>query len=173
VTAKTRVDLLVEAASLLLKVFPTLKAIIVGGGELDPLKLLAQKLGVEKNVIFTGPLYGEDALAPYFLSARLFVYPSAIGLSLMHAMGYGLPVITDDDIPNHNPEIDALNNNVNGLLYETGNAASLAKQIASLLRDDPRHIQMSKNALKTVTENYSLDNNVSGYVDAVLANSPK
>ena len=39
-----------------------------------------------------GSIYDEIELAPWFLTADAFVYPENIGLSILHAFGYGLPV---------------------------------------------------------------------------------
>ena len=62
------------------------------------------------SIRWLGALYEQEVMAPWFLSAKVFVYPGYIGLSIMHAMGYGLPVITHDNMDNQSPEVAALRN---------------------------------------------------------------
>ena len=62
--------------------------------ELPALQSIAEELDVEQYVRWLGSIYDEAQLAPWFLTADAFVYPGAIGLSVLHAMGYGLPVVT-------------------------------------------------------------------------------
>jgi len=64
-------------------------------GEITRLKELAEKLGVASDVHFTGWIPDSELQALY-LSADLFVYPSAaegFGLPILEAMACGVPVI--------------------------------------------------------------------------------
>ena len=71
--------------------------VICGSGTLlEKNKLLAKKLGVEKQVIFTG--YRKD-VAIFYQMADLFLFPSyreGLSLALMEAMVNKLPVICSD-----------------------------------------------------------------------------
>lgn len=71
--------------------------VICGSGNLlEKNKLLAKKLGVEKQVIFTG--YRKD-VAIFYHMADLFLFPSyreGLSLALMEAMVNKLPVICSD-----------------------------------------------------------------------------
>lgn len=170
-TPKNRLPLLVDAVERLRQTHPDVLAVMIGGGELfDPIQEDIRRRGLAENFRLLGPIYEESRLAPWFLSAEAFVYPSAIGLSILHAFGYGLPVITDDAWSNHNPEIvayqpDASLPDANGLAYRHGDGGSLAATLARLLDDPPLRERLAEGALRTVRQRY----NVSAMVDGMAA----
>jgi glycosyltransferase involved in cell wall biosynthesis len=164
------IDILIDAVSRLRKSgrCPSVRAVIVGKGPDEArLRARARELGVEEAVLFTGAIYEERGLAPYFLSADVFCYPVNIGLSLLHALGYGLPVVTADSIESQNPEIEALAPGENGLLYRNGDTDSLADTLARLFEDRALRDRLAAGALKTATERFTLKNMVDGMVGAI------
>ena len=96
-----------------------------------------------------------------------FCYPANIGLSILHGMGYGLPVVTSDKVESQNPEIEALRDGENGFLYRDGDIDDLTAKLEVLLTDSATQNRMSAAAHATATERFSLANMVDGYVDAV------
>ena len=169
-----RLDLLLQAAAKLIPSRPRLRVHLVGRGEDETLRLrrLAEDLGVIDYVRFLGPIYGEDDLAPWFLTARVFCYPANIGLSLHHAMGYGLPVVTADQPDAQNPEFEALRPGDNGAVYPPGDVQSLADTLRAYLEDDIRRVSAATEAHRTATERYDLDTMTRGYVDALRVHPP-
>lgn len=164
-----RVDLLIRATAQLRSQHPTLQTIIIGKGEPEEtrLKELATSLGVADCVRFPGAIYDEHALAPWFLSANVFCYPANIGLSILHAFGYGLPVVTSDDIASQNPEIEALRDGENGSLYRQGNVDHLVKTLDRLLSEPATTKKMSIAAHQTATQQFTMTNMVDGMETAV------
>lgn len=129
-----RVSVLLDAFAILHRHAPQRRLILVGdGSDVPHLKARASELGLEAAVIFTGPVYEESQLAPWCMSAGVFAYPAAIGLSILHAFAYGLPVVTSDNIAAHNPEIESLTDGQNGLLAADGDPGSFAAQIERVL----------------------------------------
>jgi glycosyltransferase involved in cell wall biosynthesis len=164
---ENRVDRLVESAAVLARQRPGLKLVVVGDGpERQPLEDQARRLGLGEQAIFAGQIYSELELAPWLLSSSVFCYPENIGLSLMTAFGFGLPAITSDNLDAQNPEIDALRHEQNGLLYRFGDQTGLTAAIERLLDDTDLRASMSREALRTVTEDFNLPNMVQGFVDA-------
>ncbi len=128
-----RLDLLLDAFALCHRGRPGARLVVVGSGSAEQaMRQRARALGVDDATLFLGALYGEERLAPWFLSAAVFAFPAAIGLSIYHAMGYGVPVLTSDDAAGHNPEIEALRPGHNGLTYRAGDAKSLAAELARI-----------------------------------------
>jgi glycosyltransferase involved in cell wall biosynthesis len=159
-----RIDMLVRATARLSRIHPHLKTIIIGdGSHRHQLEALARSLNVQNDVIFTGAIYEEAQLAPWMLSASLFCYPVNIGLSLLHAFGYGLPTVTSDDRRAQNPEIEALVPDSNGLEYKAGNIEDMIHQCSRILGDPELQKRLSKSALETVVNRYSLDEMVGGF----------
>ncbi|MBS0188713.1 MAG: glycosyltransferase family 4 protein, partial [Planctomycetes bacterium] len=165
---ENRTDLLLKAGGMLARQYKDLRIVIIGGGaEEASLRECAAKEGVAERTTFTGAIYEEAELAPWFASADLFVYPRNIGLSLLHAMGYGLPVVTTDFEPSWAPEVEALQPWINGMTYDDGSADALAHIVGALLSDRDRLDKMKANALRTATGEYSLKKMVDGLETAI------
>ena len=164
--AENRIGLLLEATARICAREPRARLVIVGDGpERAALQARAAELGLGARVLFAGKIYDEPALAPWMLSASLLCYPVNIGLSLLHAMGYGLPVVTGDDIAAQNPEIEALAHGTNGLLYRDGDIDHLAEQCLNVLSDTALRQKLHQGALRTAAEEYTLERMVQGFLD--------
>jgi glycosyltransferase involved in cell wall biosynthesis len=164
-----RVDLLIQATAELRSRFPRLLTVLIGSGaaEQERLQNLVNQLQIADHVRFLGSMYDEMALAPWFLSATAFVYPANIGLSILHAFGYGLPVVTCDAVERQNPEIVALRHETNGLLYQDGSLPDLVSAIARLLDDTELRSRLGAAALRTAHEEFTVPRMVDGFVAAV------
>lgn len=162
-------DCLVEAVAALKRGrFPRLKLCVVGDGpDRSRIRQIATRIGIGDDLRMPGPIYDEEQLAPWFMAADVFCYPKNVGLSLQHAMGYGLPVVTSDNIDAQNPEIEALKDGVNGLLYKDGDPAALTERLASILGDAALRDAMSQKAIETVTRQFTLVNMVDGLERAI------
>ena len=163
-----RVGMLLDASAMLAAEMSQLRTIVIGKGEaLEELRAQAARLGIAERVRFAGAIYDEMELAPYFLTAGAFCYPSNIGLSCLHALGYGLPVVTSDDPAEHNPEFAALGHDRNALLYRSGSVSDLAAALRRVLGDQPLRQRLSSDALRTVAEEFSLGAMVDGLEAAI------
>lgn len=163
-----RTDMLVEAAAILRREFPAVRVVIIGEGpDRGNLGRLAERLGVAEHVVFVGAVYREEDLAPWFVAADLFCYPVNIGLSLIHAFGYGAPVVTSDRRQAQNPEIEAFRDGVNGAMYAHGNIGSLVETLGALLRDPARRARLAAGAAATVDGDYSIIKMVDGMESSI------
>ncbi len=165
-----RVDLLIDAFAIVATRQPRARLAIIGRGTEEPaLRAHAARLGLNDRVIFAGAVYDEMRLAPWFLSSACLAYPVAIGLSILHAFGYGLPVVTSDDIASHNPEIESLKPGENGLVYHDGDTNDFAAKIIDCLRDPALRQRMGEAALATVREpdGFCVPRMVRGFTDAI------
>lgn len=163
-----RVDLLLRAAAIINKAIPDVRLVVIGAGEAESeLRRLAQELGLGHSVDFLGAVYDEMKLAPWFLSADVYCYPENIGLALLHAFGYGLPVVTSDKLDAQNPEIEALHPQLNGLLYRHGDPVALSDALSELLANRALRERLSKEAQRTVREEFSLGRMVDGFEMAI------
>lgn len=164
---ENRLDLLLDAVARLRPDFPGLRLVIVGGGPAtQELQAQTASLNLGDSVTFTGPIYEERRLADWFVCSDLFVYPRNIGLSLHHAMGYGLPVITSDDEAAWAPEVDALRPFFNGMIYRDGDAEDLARVIRLTLEDPTRVALMREQALRSSCHEHTLSRMVDGLEEA-------
>lgn len=166
---ENRLDLLVSALSQITKKYSDIQLLIIGKENdcVAQLKQQATELGVERFIRWLGPIYEESEIAPYMLSSKLFCYPANIGLSIMHAMGYGVPVITGDDIAAHNPEIHVLEDGVNGCLFKDSDVSDLADKIMYLLSSENELDSLGKTAREAVLNGFTTNDMVDGFMSAV------
>jgi glycosyltransferase involved in cell wall biosynthesis len=155
---KNRLDLIAEAFPILISHVPNLKWCVIGSGpELPELKALVNSLGVKAHVRFVGGLYEEKELAPWFMSSKLLVHPAAVGLSLLHAFGYGLPAIVNDNPRGQGPEYAAFESGFTGLAFRENDVKHLAETIIKLLDDDQARNKMGEHALNLARKSYNVD----------------
>jgi len=151
-------DILVEALVLLAARGLDFHWVVIGeGAEGVALRRRVAEHGLEDRVSWLGAIYDEEALAPWFLSASVMVHPAAIGLSLLHAFGYGLPVITHDNAEAQMPEFAAMEDGHTGLLYREGSIESLAEVIANALSNFERLPAMGERCRTIAREDYNVD----------------
>ena len=141
-----------EATKLLEAEFPHLQVFVIGKGEEEERRIRTHvdALGLRQRFRFLGPIYDESDLAPWFLSSQVFCYPANIGLSLLHAFGYGLPVVTSDNLAGQNPEIEALRAGENSLLYRDGDVSALAAALRNVFVDKELATRLSREASRTI-----------------------
>lgn len=155
---KNNFQLLAIALKKIIEVKPTVKWVVIGDGvENEKLVSLVEKLKLTEHVIFVGELYNEEKLAPWFLSAEIFVHPGAIGLSLMHAFGYGLPVITHNKRELHCPEFSAFVPGKTGFCFEKDNVDDLSDKILLLLQSEALLLEMREYTQNVVRHKYNVD----------------
>ena len=133
--AKLRLDLLLDAVSLLQKEGFLIDVLLVGDG---PQRIQLETTARIKNlsVVFYGACYDEEKLARLIMSANISVVPGAIGLTVMHSLIYGTPVITNDDPDEQGPEWEAIVPGVNGQFFKKGDPIDLAGAIRMWVKND-------------------------------------
>ncbi len=146
-----------------------LKLVVIGDGAMRVMwQKLADDLDVGKRITWVKGTRDQEVMAPWFLGAKAFVYPGSIGLSILHSLSYGLPVITHGNACHQMPEFEAMEDGKNGLCFKEGDAKDLAEKILSVLDDDECLAAMSKCAKETASH-YTMDAMVSNFAEAIEA----
>lgn len=138
--------------------------VLIGGGSMeDEIKAYVKLNNLTNNILFLGPIYDETILSNWFSLSDIFVIPTCIGLSAQHACCYGLPIVTDNSLSNQASEFDILQDRLNCLLYEENNVESFVEKILELKNNKNLYDRISKNALVTVKETFSLNKKVENF----------
>ncbi|BCX82256.1 1,2-diacylglycerol 3-alpha-glucosyltransferase [Methylomarinovum caldicuralii] len=165
---KARLDLLLEALAQI-KEFNVQLVVIGDGPYKEYYYNLAEDLGLNDSILWVGEIRSEKKLVWWYKSARIFVYPGSIGLSLMHAFAYGLPVLTHNDINNHMPEIEALRVGINGWTYEVGSIQSLTQALKKALAEEDLCSEMGDRAFRMIREEYTMEKMITRFSECILA----
>ncbi|MBA7599969.1 D-inositol 3-phosphate glycosyltransferase [subsurface metagenome] len=147
-------DFLIEAFNKLKNELEGVKLVIAGPdvGYLDKLKLIVNKLNIEDDVIFPGPLYEKDKLEAY-VDADVFVLPSkdryeSFGNVVLEACACDTPVI----VTNNCGVSEWMINDGGRYLVECVecNKIQIYNVLYKILTDEDKRKHMSKYAKKFV-----------------------
>lgn len=126
-----RLDMLVKAVKLLKDKGEIYNVVFVGdGGERQHLESLVKSFQINEQFWFYGTCYDETINAELVYNADLCVAPGNIGLTAIHALMFGCPVITHGDFKWQMPEFEAIHPNLTGAFFEHDNIEDLAKTIS-------------------------------------------
>lgn len=140
-----RLDLLVEAFSIVKEDFNNAKLVVIGpdDGYASAFSKLASSLGIGDKVILTGFVEEGDKLAA-LVDSSVFVTPCFNGfpIAFLEACFVGCPIITTSN------ELEWIHGNV-GYVVDSSPIA-LARAISNILRDDSTLEGFQKNCKQTI-----------------------
>ncbi len=123
-----RLDLLLEAMAILKEQGHQVNGLLVGDGpERTALEQLARHKALD--VVFYGPCYDEQVLAELVMSSTVTVAPGKVGLTAMHSLAFGTPVVTHDDPDHQMPEWEAIVAGRTGGFFKRDDPHDLARAI--------------------------------------------
>lgn len=163
-----RLDLLIEAISLIARKGKKVHVALIGEGtEKENLLTLSKKLGVSDIVHFLGPSYDERYLGVALSSCDLSVIPSGAGLSIMHAMTFGTPVLIHDRVERHFPEWEAVKEGSTGYYYKYNNVVDMAEKIHYAVFCVQEREKISHECKRIIRERYNPHYQLRLFVQAV------
>lgn len=147
------VDVLIEAFAQLEAMGITVRAVIVGGGQLlERHRALVRARGLDHVVTLTG--YVDDP-RPHLDAGDVFVLPSRSeqsgSLAVLEAMQLGIPVVASacDGLP------EDIDDGTSGLLVPPGDPVALAAALARLIKDGPLRERLATGARSAFEERFS------------------
>lgn len=153
---------LIYAFKLVREEYPHIQLLIVGEGKIKPQLLdLVSELKIKEDVLFLPPTSDTSEILGAF---DVFCSPSlkeGLGLSLMEAMGYGIPAIASKT----GGITDLIKDGETGLLVEIQDIKGLALAILRLLRDRRLAEDIRRNAKEFIRENFSSEKMVTQTIE--------
>lgn len=146
---------LLEVIYILKNYFPNIKLNLIGdGNEKDNLINRINELHLDKNVKMHG-FKKRNEINKILKKCSIYCMTSfeeSFGLSVIEAMGFGIPCVAFDDAKGVLEIIDANT----GIIIQNRDKLKMAKEIKKLLEDSKKLIKMSKNAYQK-SLNYSFE----------------
>lgn len=168
-TKLKKLDILLNAMASLNQQGHKVCLLLVGDGpERESLERLSLKLNL--SVYFYGACYEEASLAELIMCANVAVSPGQVGLTAMHALAYGVPVITHGDLDHQMPECEAILPGRTGDTFQRGDVSDLAQVLKKwILRPWP-DIQTRTECTTIIDKFYNPDFQASVISRAVFGN---
>lgn len=151
-THRSRFDLLIEAQARLAHEGHRINVLLIGDGpEKGRLEFQAQQLGVP--VRFLGACYDEKTLAAWTVAAHLTVSPGKVGLTAIHSLAYGTPVITHSDAEDQGPEWESIEPGISGDFFLKDDADDL-KRVIRKWTSQPALSGLAREKCRQIIEHY-------------------
>lgn len=135
-----RIDMLIEAQAMLKRKYQAdfFNLLLIGDGEeRKNLENQSKENGLDNNIAFLGAIYDEKINSHCLMNADLCVTPGEVGLTAIHSLSYGTPVISHDNLNIQMPEVEAIVPGITGDLYAYNNIQNLADSIEKWLLSRP------------------------------------
>ncbi len=122
-----KLDMIITALHKLKEQGLVYNLIFIGDGECKAeLKEQVVHYGLSDYVWFYGECFDEETNAELIYNADLCVAPGNVGLTAIHTLMFGCPVITHNDYRWQMPEFEAIKEGLTGAFFERDNVDSLA-----------------------------------------------
>lgn len=136
---------------------PDVRFVLAGSGDIDQIKATTPDK-IKKNIVYPGWVrYKEkDKLLK---KADLFFLPSyneGMPMSILDAMGYGLPIVSTTV----GGITKIVHDGVNGYACEPGDKENMANAIIDLLINDKKRLRLGNASVNIVSKSYSLQQNI-------------
>jgi glycosyltransferase involved in cell wall biosynthesis len=117
---------------------------------------LSRKSGLSKRYWFYGACYEEAVIGEMYYNATACISPGNVGLTAIHSLMYGCPVITHSDFSKQMPEFEAIRVGSTGDFFEYGNAGSLAETIEAWLKGHyPKNEALRNDCFRIIDEKFN------------------
>jgi len=170
-----KLDLLLKAAAKLKEEGTGINVLIIGSGPEEPaLKETARTLKIEPCVCFYGESYEERTLSELISISHVCVSPGDVGLTAMHALVYGTPVITHNRFEYQMPEFEAIEDGITGSFFKFDDIDNLCHCIRNWTEKDEEerpHVRCA--CMKVIDEFYNPAHEASVIMEALRSTGLK
>lgn len=157
-TKEKKLDWLIRAIQIHDKMGFMYNILIIGDGEERTLLTnLAMESGVSERIWFYGECYDDSKLNTLIYNSDLCVSPGNVGLTAIHSMMYGTPVMSHNDFDNQGPEYETIVPFETGILYSRGSFDDFCIKIKSWLSQSIDREKIRRSCYKMINERWNSD----------------
>lgn len=159
---RKKIDMMFYAVQALKQVGKFFNVVLIGDGtDKDKLVKISYDCGIQDNVWFYGACYDEKVNAELLYNADLCVVPGDIGLTAIHSLTFGVPVITHNDFRFQGPEFEAIKPGVTGDFFQSGSVDSLIDSIQKWFESNSKNRDMvRKECFNEIDTNWNPRNQI-------------
>lgn len=153
-----KLELVIQAMDILRQKGLSVNFVVVGK-DVDDVHLEQEirKYNLETHVWLYGPCYEEARIGEMFYNADICVSPGNVGLTAIHSLTYGCPVITHNNFSFQGPEFESVIQGETGNFFIENDVESLAYVIQDWLSQKRYYREeVRKLAYKTIDSKWNL-----------------
>lgn len=155
-TPQKKLHLLIEVVSLLNKDKYKYNLLIIGEGpERNILEKYASDGVINEYIKFYGALYDEYKIGKYLSLADLCVSPGNVGLTAIHSLSYGTPVVTHNNFTSQMPEFEAIVEGETGFFFRENDYIDLAEKTEIWFSKMRNKNEIKRKCYKIIDEKYN------------------
>ncbi len=144
----------IEALGLLRGCGEEYNMVFIGDGdEKDALIKKCNELSLQKSVWFYGACYDEMQNAQLIYNSDLCISPGNVGLTALHCMMFGTPVLTHDNLQLQMPEFETIKDGETGCFFKENDPIDLAKRISEWFNNNQYDRENIRKACFNVIDN--------------------
>ena len=167
-TKEKKLHLLIESINIQKIRGNDFNLIIVGeGSEKKTLLNLITIYNLTKSIKLLGESYDENYNASLIMLSDCCVSPGNVGLTAIHSLSLGVPVITQDNLFNQGPEVESVIENETGFFFKENDPICLSNAIENFVNLNKKN-EMSPSCIKIIKEKYNPNNQYKIISTAIL-----
>jgi glycosyltransferase involved in cell wall biosynthesis len=148
-----KIDLLLEALKGLHDRHIACNLMLIGKEiEQTGIREMAENLKLGDRIWFYGQSYEEEEIAGLIYQANVCVSPGNVGLTAIHCLSYGTPVITHDNFARQMPEFESIESKISGDFFKEDSVEDLQNVIQFWLEKTSRDRDAVRKACYTIIE---------------------
>lgn len=159
-TAVKKLDQLIKAHQILNNNDFPVNLVFVGDGEMKEELFKSVDSTLKDKVWFYGPSYDEFENAQLIFNADMCVSPGNVGLTAIHCLMYGTPVLTHSNFASQMPEFECIENLKSGLFFNENDISDICNSIKRMSdinsNRDVVRLDCYKNIDKYYNPNYQV-----------------
>lgn len=153
-----KIKMIIESMILLKNKYNLPVNLVIVGKEIEDtgIKKLIDSYNLKDRVWFYGHCYDEEILGELFYNSSICVSPGNVGLTAIHSLTYGCPVITHDYYPNQGPEFEAIKQGITGDFFRENDINDLTIKINNwLVQHHVYNDKFRNECYKIIDEKYN------------------
>ncbi|MEO9513936.1 MAG: glycosyltransferase [Flavobacteriaceae bacterium] len=152
-----KLDLLLRATKDLLNKGTPCNLVFIGKDvEEVGLEKLAMDLDIQENVWFYGASYDEEDIGNLIFNANVCISPGPIGLTALHSLTYGTPIITNDNFETQMPEFEIIEKGKTGDFFIDNDIKDLTLKTSQWISlDETKRNSVRKWAFEAIDKYYN------------------
>lgn len=157
-----RIEFLIETCDKTRQQIKDFQLLVIGSG--PDVEMIYEAKKTRHWLHYIGPKFGLERVK-YFQLASLFLMPGLVGLAILDSFALRTPMITTE-FPYHSPEIEYLENGVNGLMTKNS-LESYVSAVVEFFQNDAKRKKLTQGCRDSSTK-YTVEQMIDNYAEGIF-----